>query len=90
MKIEFVSYSGAYPVLCDGVLTLRVDGEIVTVPRALVSGGCVRFDNDWLEHIEKAAWELAPHVPQWMRDNEKDILDIVNHNVPWGCCGGCV
>lgn len=90
MKIEFVSYSGAYPNLCDGILTLRVDGEIKSVPRALVSGGCVRFDDDWLERIEKAAWRMSAGVPQWMRDNEADILAVVNRNVPWGCCGGCV
>lgn len=27
--VEFVNYSGCYPNLCRGVLTLRIDGEEV-------------------------------------------------------------
>ena len=27
MKIEFVSYTGKYPYLCGGELTLKIDGE---------------------------------------------------------------
>lgn len=29
MKIEFVSYTGKYPNLCSGMLTLRINGEEV-------------------------------------------------------------
>ena len=29
MHVEFVSYTGQYPNLCGGVLTLRIDGEEV-------------------------------------------------------------
>ena len=28
-RVEFVSYDGAWPNLCSGVLTLNIDGEIV-------------------------------------------------------------
>ena len=27
--VKFISYTGKYPVLCCGVLTLEIDGEIV-------------------------------------------------------------
>lgn len=30
MKIEFVSFTGEYPVLCFGALTLMIDGKAVT------------------------------------------------------------
>ena len=29
MNIEFVSYTGKYPNLCNGILTLKIDNEIV-------------------------------------------------------------
>ena len=35
--VEFVSYTGTYPNLCSGVLTLRIDGEEV------------RFGHDYFE-----------------------------------------
>ena len=28
-RVEFVSYTGRYPNLCGGVLTVKIDGEIV-------------------------------------------------------------
>lgn len=37
--IEFVSYDGDYPNFCRGTLTLRVEGEEISVARCLVSGG---------------------------------------------------
>ena len=29
MNIEFVSYTGEYPNLCNGILTLKIDNKIV-------------------------------------------------------------
>ena len=28
--VEFISYTGRYPNLCSGILTLRIDGKEVT------------------------------------------------------------
>ena len=61
--VEFISYTGEWPNLCSGVLTLKIDGEQVRFGHDYhildsyktdgnyhsfwSSGGCVRFSNDW-------------------------------------------
>ena len=37
--IEFVSYDGAWPCLCMGTLTLRVEGKELKMKGGLCSGG---------------------------------------------------
>lgn len=90
--IEFVSYDGRYPNLCAGVLTLKIDGEIVEFERhSLVSGGGVWFDNEWSEHVESGAWMVEPEaIPQKYVHLIKEIKEVINENIPFGCCGGCV
>lgn len=87
--IEFISYDGEYPNLCAGVLKLRIDGENVAFPRyCLVSGGSVTFDDDWQETVTEGAWSVE--VPEKFAAYKDEIEEIVNENVTWGCCGGCV
>ena len=90
--VEFVSYTGAYPNLCAGVLTLKIEGEVVKFPPFLLSSnGRVWFDEDWREHVDKGTWSMRgwsfpkEYLP-WLEEIEK----VVNENVPQGCCGGCV
>ena len=63
MNIEFVSYTGKFPNLCSGVLTLSIDGvqyrfghdySIIDSWKTdgkyssfWCSGGCVQFSSDW-------------------------------------------
>lgn len=86
--VEFVSYSGAYPNLCSGDLVLRIDGRVVNLGRCLMSGGCVWFDNDWNDHVERGAWGVK--VPERFKSYAEEIVKVVNDNVPYGCCGGCI
>lgn len=87
--VEFVSYTGEYPNLCRGILTLKIDGEIVEFPKnCMASGGSVWFDGDWGDHVESGAWYVD--VPEEFLQYKQEIIDCVNENVPHGCCGGCV
>lgn len=87
--VEFVSYDGSYPNLCAGTLKLRIDGENVIFPDyCLTSGGCVTFDDDWQECVTEGRWYVD--VPEEFAAHRDEIEEIVNENVPWGCCGGCV
>ena len=53
-QVEFISYDGAYPNLCSGLLVLKINGKVKKFPRyCLLSGGSVQFDDNWLEHIER-------------------------------------
>lgn len=91
-EIKFVSYNGHYPNLCSGTLVLNIDGVDVTFPRyCLSSGGYVSFDSDWNEKIGKGAWYIyTAQIPLAYRHLKKEILKVVNENVPHGCCGGCI
>ena len=88
-KVKFISYDGSYPNLCSGTLVVEVDGIIKEFKHCLSSGGSVWFDDDWSEHVEQGAWRF---IPEEDMDGEtwKGIEEVVNENVPWGCCGGCV
>ena len=97
MKIEFVSYDGRYPNLCSGTLTLKLDGIEKTFgydcdyPQFWTSGGCVWFDNDSNEHVDRGAWELRDNaLPEELQPLAEQLLDVFNTNVEYGCCGGCV
>ena len=86
--VEFVSYDGKFPNLCSGTLTLRINGEKVSIRRCLCSGGSVWFDKDWGDHVEHGAWTLDLPDEYWQY--EEQITNVVNENVPYGCCGGCL
>ena len=91
--IEFVSYDGKYPVLCHGTLKIRMDGKLYELKHCLTSGGAVYMLDGGNFDVQEGRWtvdlwrdeerypELLPHI--------KEIEDLVNENVEWGCCGGC-
>lgn len=85
--IEFVSYNGRYPCLCNGDLILRIDGEEVNLGACLTSGGSCTYDGE-LEWVEEGAWSVD--VPPQYAQYTAEITEVVNSNVPWGCCGGCI
>lgn len=86
--VEFVSYNGKWPHLCSGELVLRIEGKEVNFDCCLCSGGCVWFDDEWSEHVEDGPWSVD--VPEEFAQYAEEITEVVNDNVPWGCCGGCV
>lgn len=89
--IEFVDYSGSWPSLCSGVLTIRVNGKEYELRSILSSGGSVSFDDNWSEEITDGPWQLwEGGLPEEIRKYAPEIEDLVNSNIPWGCCGGCV
>lgn len=89
IMVEFISYDGEYPNLCAGILKLRIDDKELEFPRySLTSGGSVEFDEDWQEYIAEGRWSVD--VPKKYAAYKDEIERVVNENVPWGCCGGCV
>lgn len=87
--VKFVSYDGAYPNLCSGKLIVEINGEIVDLGHCLCSGGRVWFDSEWDEHVDDGPWTVY-NIPKKYKKYEQEIEDVVNENVPWGCCGGCI
>ena len=83
-RVEFVSYSGSYPNLCSGELVLKIDGEVVRWKRCMCSGGGLTEDYD----VYEGAWSVD--VPDEYKHLKSEIESVVNANVEYGCCGGCV
>ena len=89
MKVEFISYSGKYPNLCSGKLTVIVDGKEWVID-GLVSGGSVSFTDKWEEIVEEGEWGIS-NWPKGFPEEAKAVVEfLVNEKVPHGCCGGCV
>lgn len=87
--VEFVSYDGKYPNLCSGILVLRIDGVEVAFPRyCMESGGSTDWHNDEIYYGPWSLWN--DYIPVEYRHLKDEILRVVNENVPWGCCGGCI
>lgn len=91
-NIKFISYDGRYPNLCSGTLVLNIDGEDVKFPRyCLSSGGYVCFDGDWNADVGYGPWSIDEWaIPEKYKHLQLEILEVINENIPWGCCGGCV
>ena len=89
--VKFISYDGAYPNLCSGTLTIEVDGKKYELFYILKSGGAVWFSEDWDEHVEKGSWSIYEDMlPDELKPYKIQLEDVVNANVPCGCCGGCI
>ena len=98
-KIKFVSYTGKYPCLCMGVLTLNIDGENKTFGtsyeydynRFWDSGGYIRFDENWNEDVGHGRWIInKDYLPDFLAPYSEVLDNIFNEHVLYGCCGGCV
>jgi hypothetical protein len=89
--VKFVSYDGSYPNLCSGTLKLLVGEKIYTFEsHALSSGGGVSFDENWSENVTDGPWEINTWPEGFPEELKTEALGVVNENVSWGCCGGCV
>lgn len=100
--VKFISYTGRYPNLCSGILTLEIDGVKYTFGRAYnepkpdfdsfwCSGGRVLADKDWNFDVRQDEWEIDMNeIPEQFQKYACEIDEVFNDNVPYGCCGGCI
>ena len=72
--VKFISYTGKYPNLCSGILTVEIDGKEYrfghdytlhnswetdgNYEKFWVTGGKCWFDGDWNEYIDMEAWQF--------------------------------
>lgn len=73
--------------LCSSLLIISVDGENFKVE--LFPGGAVWFDEYWSEHVEHGPWSILD-MPEKFKYLKKEIEDVINKEIPWACCGGCI
>ena len=86
--IKFISYDGEYPNICSDTLVLEVDGKKWELSHALCSGGSAGFDRNWNAFVTSGPWSVD--LPEDFEPYQKEIEQLVNDNVPYGCCGGCL
>ena len=98
-KVEFVSYTGKSPCLCQGILTLKIDkykwqfgGVRGLNPIFWRSGGQIEIVGNYEEFIvSKAEWEIdVDKLCSVLKPYAEEIDKVFNENVPFGCCGGCI
>ena len=95
MDIEFVSYDGGDWAWCNGTLILRINGKEVSFgsngcdhDRFWSSGGSTSWDP---EEITEGPWQIwKDDLPEYLQPYAKEIEELFNENVEWGCCGGCI
>ena len=100
--VKFISYTGEYPNLCNGILTLEIDGAIYTFglswkeskpdfKRFWCSGGNVIADKHWNFDVKQNEWVIdVNELPEQFRKYATEIDEVFNENIDWGCCGGCI
>lgn len=105
-KIEFVSYDGEYPHLCSGTLVLLIDGKEYGFNCLSSGGSTEYEDDDYVTYtgewtldsteISKGVYVLEayndkyPHDITFSAEEIDHITSLVNQEVEYGCCGGCI
>lgn len=99
--VKFIEYTGRWPNLCSGKLTLEIDGERHTFggdyfepsnfDRFWSSGGSVRHDRNYNYSTSTGEWYIdVNNIPEQFQKYAAEIDEVFNENVRWGCCGGCI
>lgn len=97
-NVHFISYTGKWPCLCSGVLTLQIADKAYKFGYNSAhqsfwdSGGRCGFISGYSEsYVNKGEWIIdVERLPEDLRQYAEEIDRIFNENVPHGCCGGCL
>lgn len=83
--VQFISYTGRYPNLCSGNLTLEIDGKTVVFENCdkfwSTAGQITEKYGDWIIDVED--------IPCQFRKYAAEIDQVFNDNVERPHCGGC-
>ena len=87
--VRFIDYTGEYPTLCEGTLTLAIDDEVVTFGNSKnamyhkfwCSGGSGKLIREWIVDYNL--------LPDKYKKYVREIDEVINGSITYGCCGGC-
>lgn len=92
--VKFISYTGKWPNLCNGVLTLEIDGREEKFGYGTSrgsfwwSGGGINpnyesaYQGEWIIDVDQIPYDYQKYA--------REIDEVFNENVEHGCCGGCI
>jgi hypothetical protein len=99
-NVKFISYTGKYPNLCSGILTLEIRGNEHKFGYGSgqhepfwYSGGSCGFPNGFGAEpvVSSGPWVIdASRLDDDLKTFAHEIDEVFNDNVPFGCCGGCI
>lgn len=86
-----IKYDGEFPNLCSGKLEVWIDNKYYLFPDScLISGGNVYFDSDWNDEVTEGEWSISEYPEDFPEGKKDELLEVINSEIPWGCCGGCI
>lgn len=85
--IEFVKIYEKEWALCGSTVVLKINDQEIEFHRILGSGGSVSWGDE--EEINIGPW-CVRNLPEYLEKYEEEITKVINDNVDWGCCGGCI
>ena len=77
--------------MCGGSLVVKINYHYYLIEHALISGGCYYYDEECEDYVvEQGDWlPNEKNFPEECIDLIDEIMELVNKNIPKGCCGGC-
>ena len=103
-KIEFVSYTGEYPILCMGKLVVKIDNKEVSFgkttkvwgweepadyPSFWCSGGGIS-DEKWSKHVQSGCdWEISEPIEEHYPSEIWKLLPDILKVMNENVQGGC-
>jgi hypothetical protein len=92
MELE---YTGKWPTLCSGHLTVTLDGEVYDFGSYVIASGgeCLYLHETKSTEIIDGPWfwRHPLQVPDgFPEDRLPELLALINDEVEHGCCGGCL
>jgi hypothetical protein len=51
----------------------------------------ILIDEDWNAHVSQGPWSIpSDKLPSELLPFQEEIEEMINENIPQGCCGGCL
>lgn len=86
-----IEYDGKWPCLCSGHLKVWIDETFYDFGKhVLLSGGSIQRDENWDMWSTEGPWDIDSYPPNFPEDKKEELIRVINAEIPWGCCGGCI
>lgn len=86
-NIEFIDIIEKPWALCGSHVVLKINDQEIEFDHILSTGGSVSWGER--DEIEIGPWGVG-NLPEYLEEYIEEITTIINDNVDWGCCGGCI
>lgn len=82
-----ILYDGEYPHLCMGTLVVVLDGVTWRFPGSPMMSGGACYENG---ETATGPWSIDEWPDGFPEEAKEAVLEKIDSEVQWGCCGGCI